>query len=91
MRIIMGIVTQSAIIGMAQNFVGSNNINLLILFGQFGKAVMGCHDSASSRYTTALNKIVDLLLLRFELLDYTDDDGIKVELPLCSNSTNGSY
>ena len=43
---------------------------------------MGGHDSASSRYIhTELNKIVDILYppVDFELLDYTEDDGNKVE------------
>ena len=73
---------QSAIIGMAQDFVGSNNINLLMPNGQFGTRIMGGHDSASSRYIhTELNKIVDILYpqIDFELLSYTEDDGVKVE------------
>ncbi|CAD5218528.1 unnamed protein product [Bursaphelenchus okinawaensis] len=39
-----------AIIGMAQNFVGSNNINLLVPHGQFGTRLEGGKDSASARY-----------------------------------------
>ena len=38
------------IIGMAQNFVGSNNINLLEPNGQFGTRLLGGKDSAASRY-----------------------------------------
>ena len=73
---------QGAIIGMAQNYVGSNNINLLMPNGQFGTRIMGGHDSASPRYIhTELNKIVDLIypLVDFKLLEYNDDDGILVE------------
>mgnify|MGYP000259438187 CR=1 FL=1 len=73
---------QSAIIGMAQNFIGSNNVNLLMPNGQFGTRIMGGHDSASPRYIhTELNKIVNLIYpsVDFELLDYNDDDGILVE------------
>jgi len=73
---------QSTIIGMAQNYVGSNNINLLMPNGQFGTRIMGGHDSASSRYIhTELNKIVDYLYPPedFPLLQYNDDDGISVE------------
>jgi DNA topoisomerase-2 len=40
----------STIIGMAQNFVGSNNINLLRPVGQFGSRLLGGKDSASPRY-----------------------------------------
>ena len=36
-----------AIVGMAQNFVGSNNINLLEPNGQFGTRLQGGSDSAS--------------------------------------------
>jgi len=73
---------QSAIIGMAQDYVGSNNINLLMPNGQFGTRIMGGHDSASSRYIhTELNKIVDLIFpsIDFQIIDYEYDDGIKVE------------
>ena len=37
-----------AIIGMAQTFVGSNNINLLYPSGQFGTRLMGGSDAADS-------------------------------------------
>ena len=73
---------QSAIIGMAQNYTGSNNINLLMPNGQFGTRIMGGHDSASSRYIhTELNPIVNSLFpsLDFPLLEYNDDDGVLVE------------
>jgi DNA topoisomerase-2 len=73
---------QGAIIGMAQDYVGSNNINLLMPNGQFGTRIMGGHDSASPRYIhTELNKIVDILYpsVDFPLLEYNDDDGIFVE------------
>ena len=38
------------IVGMAQDFVGSNNINLLEPRGQFGTRLQGGKDSASERY-----------------------------------------
>ena len=40
----------ATIIGMAQNFVGSNNINLLVPSGQFGTRLQGGKDAASPRY-----------------------------------------
>lgn len=40
----------STIVGLAQNFVGSNNINLLMPYGQFGTRLQGGKDSASPRY-----------------------------------------
>ena len=47
---------QDAIVGMAQDFVGSNNINLLSPNGQFGSRIQGGKDSASARYIhTQLN------------------------------------
>lgn len=39
-----------AIVGMAQNFVGSNNINILRPNGQFGTRIQGGSDAASPRY-----------------------------------------
>ena len=41
---------QGAIINMAQDFCGSNNINLLYPSGNFGTRRMGGKDAASSRY-----------------------------------------
>lgn len=41
---------QGAIIGLAQDFVGSNNMNLLLPCGQFGSRLEGGSDSASVRY-----------------------------------------
>ena len=50
-----------AIIGTAQEFVGSNNVNLLLPLGQFGTRLEGGNDHASERYIcTALNDITKL-------------------------------
>ena len=73
---------QGAIIGMAQDFVGSNNINLLMPNGQFGTRIMGGGDAASSRYIhTEINPITDLIYRKEDLplLKYLDDDGLFVE------------
>ena len=40
----------STIVNLAQNYVGSNNINLLLPNGQFGTRLQGGKDSASPRY-----------------------------------------
>lgn len=49
---------QQSIVNLAQNFVGSNNINYLLPIGQFGTRIMGGKDSASARYIfTALNPV----------------------------------
>ena len=70
------------IIGMAQNFVGSNNINLLVPNGQFGTRLAGGKDSASERYIfTYLNKITRSIFSEADdaILEYLDDDGQSVE------------
>ena len=71
-----------AIVGMAQNFVGSNNINLLSPNGQFGTRLQGGSDSASERYIhTNLSKITRLIYPEADdaILKYLDDDGTPVE------------
>lgn len=70
------------IIGMAQTFVGSNNISLLQPIGQFGSRLLGGKDSASPRYIhTQLDPLVDALFRKEDqiLLKAVDDDGDLVE------------
>ena len=72
----------AAIVGMAQNFVGSNNINLFMPNGQFGTRLQGGKDSASERYIfTQLNKITRTLFPANDdnILTYLNDDGLLVE------------
>ena len=72
----------AAIVGMAQNFVGSNNINLFEPNGQFGTRCAGGSDSASERYIfTQLNKLTRLIYRQEDdaVLTYIDDDGQMVE------------
>ena len=72
----------AAIVGMAQNFVGSNNINLLLPNGQFGTRLQGGKDSASERYIfTQLNKITRAIFHGNDdnILNYLNDDGLSVE------------
>jgi len=71
-----------AIVGMAQNFVGSNNINLLVPSGQFGTRLKGGDDSASERYIfTLLNRITRSIFPKQDdaILSYLNDDGTVVE------------
>jgi len=71
-----------AIINMAQRFVGSNNINILMPSGQYGTRLLGGKDHASPRYIfTYLNPIVRLLFREEDdpILNYLDDDGTPVE------------
>ena len=72
----------AAIVGMAQNFVGSNNINLLAPNGQFGTRLQGGADSASPRYIfTALEPIQGTVLSKADdpALSWIEDDGQTVE------------
>jgi DNA topoisomerase-2 len=72
----------AAIIGMAQNFVGSNNINLFEPNGQFGTRLSAGRDAASERYIfTQLNPITRLIYRAEDdaVLEYLDDDGQMVE------------
>jgi len=51
-----------AIIGMAQDFVGSNNINILVPAGQFGTRLKGGKDAASPRYIwTSIEKLTSII------------------------------
>lgn len=71
-----------AIVGMAQTFVGSNNLNLLTPNGQFGTRLMGGDDCASARYIhTELNRIVRQCVKKEDdaILEYAVDDGTPVE------------
>ena len=71
-----------AIVGMAQNYVGSNNINLLMPNGQFGTRLQGGKDSASERYIfTQLNPITRTIFSQSDdnILTYLNDDGLLVE------------
>ena len=71
-----------AIVNMAQDFVGSNNINILMPNGQFGTRLQGGKDSASERYIfTNLNKITRLIFKKDDdyILSYLNDDGTPVE------------
>ena len=71
-----------AIVNMAQNFVGSNNINLLEPNGQFGTRLHGGDDSASERYIfTQLNPLTRSIFPDTDdsVLQYLNDDGTTVE------------
>ncbi|KAI5070065.1 hypothetical protein GOP47_0014408 [Adiantum capillus-veneris] len=72
----------TTIIGMAQNYVGSNNINLLSPLGQFGTRSQGGKDHASGRYIfTCLNPITRFLFPKEDdiLLHYYKEDGQSIE------------
>ena len=70
------------IVGMAQDFVGSNNLPWLVPQGQFGTRLEGGDDSAATRYIfTHLQPYISHLVPKDDLavLKYRDDDGISVE------------
>ncbi|KAF8771269.1 DNA topoisomerase 2-alpha-like [Argiope bruennichi] len=70
------------IIGLAQDFVGSNNINVLLPVGQFGTRLQGGKDAASPRYIfTMLSPVTKHLFSSFDspLLNHLYDDNLKIE------------
>ncbi|KAL8496050.1 hypothetical protein ACS0TY_019960 [Phlomoides rotata] len=70
------------IIGMAQDYVGSNNINLLLPNGQFGTRGQGGKDHASARYIyTQLAPVTRNLFHKDDdiLLNYLNEDGQRIE------------
>jgi DNA topoisomerase II len=72
----------STIIGLAQTFVGSNNINLMAPNGQFGTRAQGGNDAASPRYIfTKLTSIARKVFHPQDdpLLSYLDEDGKRIE------------
>ena len=72
----------STIIGMAQDFVGSNNINYLVPNGQFGTRLLGGKDAASPRYIyTLLSKITRMIFKEEDdfLCRYLVDEGQSIE------------
>jgi len=70
------------IVGMAQDFVGSNNLPWFVPQGQFGTRLQGGKDSASPRYIhTFLQPYVSKLIPQEDhgCLEYREDDGLPVE------------
>jgi len=76
----------NTIVGMAQDYAGSNNINLLIPSGEFGSRTLKGEDASAARYIHT--KIDDLQAVLFPKTDDAlletckDDDGNAVE-PVC--------
>jgi len=81
------------IVGMAQNFTGSNNMPLLAEKGQFGSRNAGGADAANARYIeTRRSVLADYICIKADLpvLEYLEEDGGKIEprwfapiIPLC--------
>jgi len=73
---------QSTIINMAQDFVGSNNANLLVPSGSFGSRDKGGDDAASPRYIFTYFKGWVPLMFRKEdeaILNYSYNEGQRLE------------
>ena len=71
-----------AIVKLAQNFVGSNNVPLLVPNGQFGSRQQNGSDSASPRYIyTALQPYTSVLFDKRDnpLLTYRMEEGVQIE------------
>lgn len=67
---------------MAQTFVGSNNINLLLPNGQFGTRNQGGKEAASPRYIfTQLSLVTRTLFPEDDdaLLNYLEEEGQSIE------------
>ncbi|KAK5108149.1 DNA topoisomerase 2 [Meristemomyces frigidus] len=76
---------QMTIVGLGQNFVGSNNINCLEPSGNFGSRLQGGQDAASARYIyTRLSPFARRIFHQTDeaLLTYNTDDGKTIE-PEC--------
>ena len=70
------------ITALAQDYVGSNNINLLLPLGQFGTRYNGIKGAASPRYIfTNLNPITRKIFMENDdnLLLYNVEEGLKIE------------
>ena len=70
------------VVKMAQDFVCSNNINLLVPSGQFGTRLQGGKDAAADRYIfTELQEVTRLLYHPDDdpILTYLDEEGTSIE------------
>lgn len=73
---------EEAIIGMAQNYVGTNNIPLFYNDGQFGTRAKGGKDAGSARYVCTYPRTVTTYIFRNEdknLLIHKESEGEIIE------------
>ncbi len=71
-----------AIIGLAQDYVGSNNINILEPLGQFGSRHLNGRDAASPRYIfTKIPTISSMIFKKVDnnILNNQKEDGMDIE------------
>lgn len=70
------------IVNLAQDYIGSNNLNILEPLGQFGTRHQGGKDYASPRYIfTKLSPLTRLIYPEADdaVLNFLEDDGMKIE------------
>lgn len=71
---------EKAIVNLAQDFPGSNNLPLLFPDGQFGTEAQGGKDHAASRYIfTTVQPYLRALFPSTTVLDYLEEDGSRIE------------
>ena len=73
---------EQGVVNLAQDYVGSNNIPLLVPAGSFGTRLQGGKDAASSRYIhTHLQPITKLIFDNRDnsILNYLEEDGYTIE------------
>lgn len=73
---------EQGIVNLAQDFVGANNMPLLVPSGNFGTRLQGGKDSASSRYiNTYLYDITKVIFDKRDndILEYLEEDGVVIE------------
>jgi DNA topoisomerase-2 len=71
-----------AIVGMAQDYVGSNNINILAPLGNYGTRHLGGKDAASSRYIfTKIPEISSMIFKKVDnnIVNKQEEDGMMIE------------
>jgi len=73
---------ENTIVNLAQDFVGSNNVNLLFPSGQFGTRSIGGKDHAAARYI--YTRLMPTTRMMFHpdddpVLDYLDEEGQSIE------------
>jgi len=73
---------ENTIVNLAQNYVGSNNLNLLVPSGQFGTRLQGGKDHAAARYIfTRLSPATRLLFHPDDdpVITYLEEEGQAIE------------
>ena len=75
-------ILDDVIVGMVQDFVGSNNVRWFVPGGQFGTRYRGGKDSSQTRYTfTQPERLLPYIIRKEDaaILEHLNDEGEKVE------------